>query len=435
MKKFDIESLKEQIHFGKTYDYFEEVMMTYQIGAYRSAVVMLWSVAVSDIIYKLQYLIDIYNDDKAKFILDTIRKMQDKNSRSSSWELNVIEKFFSTTKLIDDAEYANLIYLQKQRHLCAHPVLKDDLNLYTPNKETVRALIRNTLEGLLSKPPFYTKKVISEILEHLSETRDALNTYVKTKEFIEKRYLNRMSKEVEFSLYRTLWKLTFKLADVDCKKNRSINLSVILVLTERHRSNIESLISQDCDYYSNIAGRGEPLDYLINYLSKNEKFYKLLSDDAKQKIDYASENTNTGKICGWFTRGNLDEHYKYLLNWISNDYPYISEEQWKTILELCDSEEWEKKYAILVSAYYCTSGSYKTADERFQECILPNLKFFNQESALFLLEKIESNPQVYERWKASSDHIKIREYFKTFLSDDFKFEKYPHFDGNTRKEC
>ncbi|MEI8631600.1 hypothetical protein P4S72_04740 [Vibrio sp. PP-XX7] len=76
MKNYELESLKEQIHFGKTQDYFEEVMLAYQIGAYRSSVVMLWSVAVSDVIYKLQYLVDLYNDGAANDILELVRSIQ-----------------------------------------------------------------------------------------------------------------------------------------------------------------------------------------------------------------------------------------------------------------------------------------------------------------------------------------------------------------------
>ncbi|EJP4178063.1 hypothetical protein V8087_002603 [Vibrio vulnificus] len=435
MKNYELESLKEKIHFGKTQDYFEEVMMAYQIGAYRSAVVMLWSVAVSDVIYKLQYLVDLYNDGAANDILESVRSIQNEDARSSSWELGVIDQVFSNTKLIDSAEYENLRYLQKQRHLCAHPVLKDNLDLHTPNKETVRALIRNTLEGLLSKPPFYTSKVISEILEDLSEAKDALNTYSKTKRYIESRYLSRMPSEVEFALYRTLWKLTFKLDNEACEENRGTNLSVIRVLTERNRSQISGLISSDRDYYSNVAGSGQPLDYLTNYLSVNEHFYDLLSEDAKLKIQHASEHTEVGKTCGWYTRGSLDEHFTYLLDWIEGEeYPKFSESQWRTVLELSDSEEWETKYAMLVSAYYVASGSFDTADSRFTQCILPNLKYFNEESALFFLDKVESNNQVYWRSRAYSDHKKVKESFLSFLPEDFDFELYSNFHENTREE-
>ncbi|EPW7037943.1 hypothetical protein ACWO0W_004525 [Vibrio parahaemolyticus] len=435
MKNYELESLKEQIHFGKTQDYFEEVMMAYQIGAYRSAVVMLWSVAVSDVIYKLQYLVDLYNDGAANDILESVRSIQSEDARSSSWELGVIDQVFSNTKLIDSAEYENLRYLQKQRHLCAHPVLKDNLDLHTPNKETVRALIRNTLEGLLSKPPFYTSKVISEILEDLSEAKDALNTYTKTKRYIESRYLSRMPTEVEFALFRTLWKLTFKVDDEACEENRSTNLSVIRVLTERHRSQIGGLISSERDYYSNVAGSGQPLDYLTYYLSVNENFYELLSEDAKLKIQHASENTEVGKTCGWYTRGSLDEHFTYLLDWIEGEeYPKFSESQWRTVLELSDSEEWETKYAMLVSAYYVASGSFDTADSRFTQCILPNLKYFNEESALFFLDKVETNNQVYWRSRAYSDHKKVKVSFLSILPEDFDFEQYENFHENTREE-
>ncbi|HCE3561048.1 TPA: hypothetical protein NG644_001437 [Vibrio parahaemolyticus] len=435
MKYYELESLKENIHFGKTKDYFEEVMMAYQVGAYRSAVVMLWSVAVSDIIYKLQYLVDLYNDGAANDILESVRNIQNENARSSSWELGVIDQVFSNTKLIDTAEYENLKYLQKQRHLCAHPVLKGNLDLHSPNKETVRALIRNTLEDLLSKPPFYTSKVISEILEDLSEAKDALNTHVKTKRYIESRYLNRMSIDVEFALFRTLWKLTFKLDNETCEENRLTNLSVIRIITRRHRSQIGGLISDDRDYYSNIAGSGQPLDYLTYYLSVNEIFYDLLTEDAKLKIQYASENTEVGKTCGWYTRGTLDDHFEYLKEWIeSEEYPKYSENQWRTVLELSDSEEWETKYAILVSAYYAASRSFDTADSRFTQCILPNLKYFNEESALFFLDKADTNPQVYRRSRAYSDHKKVKERFLSFLPDDFNFEAYENFHENTREE-
>jgi hypothetical protein len=59
MSEFSLESFAEKIHYGKTKDYFQEVLSSYQNRNYRSAVVMLWSVAVCDIVYKLQKLVDL----------------------------------------------------------------------------------------------------------------------------------------------------------------------------------------------------------------------------------------------------------------------------------------------------------------------------------------------------------------------------------------
>jgi hypothetical protein len=42
----------------------------------------LWSVSVCDIIYKLQYLVDLYADSAAKEILDEITSLQDSDKKS-----------------------------------------------------------------------------------------------------------------------------------------------------------------------------------------------------------------------------------------------------------------------------------------------------------------------------------------------------------------
>lgn len=435
MKNFEIESMKEQIHFGKTKEYFEEVLTSYQVGSYRSSVVMLWAVAISDIIYKLQYLVDLYSDAAAKEILDEVKAIQNEDIRSSSWELGVVDKVFNNTNLIDSAEYENIRYLQKQRHLCAHPVLRGNLELHKPNKETVRALIRNILEGVLIKPPFYTQKVISEILEDLDESKEALNTNQKVKRYVESRYLNRLTDDVEFSLYRTLWKLAFKLDNEKCRENRLLNRNVIRVITNRHKAKLAEVISADQDYYSNIAANGSPLDYLVHYLSMNESFYELLTEDAKLKIQHASENTDIGRTCGWFTRGDLSSHFDYLVTWIEGSlYPTFSVSQWKYVLELSDSVEWERQYAKLISSYYCISVDFNTADSRFTDSLSPNLKYFDQESAKYLLMKIETNDQLYRRGRARADHRKVREKFNEFLPTDFDYSVYPAFDKNSRVE-
>lgn len=433
MKSFEIESMKDQIYFGKTKEYFNEVLISYQVGSYRSSVVMLWSVAVADVVYKLQHLVDLYNDDKANAILTTMREIKNENIRSSTWELNIIETVFKQTNLIDSADYENLRYLQKQRHLCAHPVLRENLDLHKPNKETVRALIRNTLEGLLIKPPFYTQKVISEVLEDLNETKVTLNTYKKLKRYIENRYLNRMSEDVEMALFKKLWKFTFKLENKECDDNRNLNLNVIKVITERNKSKIIDIVKGDKDYYSNIASKGHPLDFMVYYLSKNNKVYDVLLDEAKLKIQHASNNTQVGKICGWFIRGGISDHFDFIMTWMESDnFPELSDDQWQYIFELSDSDEWQMKYTLLISNYYCLSSGYNTADSRCSQCIIPNLKYFDKESAEYLLSKIETNNQVYNRSRAYAEHSEIRKHFNTILPEDFDYTKYKNFDKTSK---
>ena len=63
----------------KTKEYFKEVISSYSNENYRSAIVMLYSVAICDILFKLEELKDMYNDEVAKEILQNIE-----NSKSSS---------------------------------------------------------------------------------------------------------------------------------------------------------------------------------------------------------------------------------------------------------------------------------------------------------------------------------------------------------------
>ncbi|MEG3907069.1 hypothetical protein Q5691_16460 [Microcoleus sp. w1-18aA5] len=435
MLEFSLENLSEKIHSGKTKDYFQEVLSSYHNGNYRSAVVMLWSVAVCDIVYKLEYLIDLYQDKDAKSILNDLTKLQKDNPKSSSWEVKLIEDTHAKTNLLDNSEYENLLYLQKQRHLSAHPILDSDRQLHTPNKETVRALIRNTLEDLLIKPPFYTKKIIDELLEDIAEAAPALKTTQKVKKYLESRYLSKLKPEVELSIYRSLWKLVFKLDNEKCRKNRVINLRTLEVIGNRHPESILNQIKGEKDYYSNVSSSPRTLDSLVIYLSQNHKIYYLLNVEAILKIQHNVKTTNTSKIFGWFVKNNLDVHYQDILSLIENDINFnFTEGELNFLLKTPDTEEWQHLFCRILSSYYCASTGFDEANSRFQEAISPYLEFFNKEAIVFLIEQIEQNKQVYGRRKAKEEHKEIKEKLFQLHGQEFDLNPYPNFKGTVMED-
>ena len=115
MHEFSLEHISEKIHFGKTKEYFYEVLSSYNNGNYRSAVVMLWSVAIVDLVDKLQVLMEVHEDKAAKSILDKIISSQSKNPTSPAWESILIDEIFAKTSFLDNGDYENLKYLHKQR--------------------------------------------------------------------------------------------------------------------------------------------------------------------------------------------------------------------------------------------------------------------------------------------------------------------------------
>lgn len=273
MDEFSLEKMSDSIHYGKTKEYFREVLSSYHNGNYRSAVVMLWSVAICDIVYKLQNLIDLYDDASAKAILDEVSRIQDVDQKSAAWELKLIDEVNDKTNLLDSSEYENLRYLQKQRHLSAHPVLNRERELHSPNHETVRALIRNTLTDVLTKPPFYTQHILQELLDDISESREILNTRSKVKKYVVNRYFDRTTEQVELNIFRSLWKIVFRIENEQCENNRLINLHVLEVIASRNKASLPATIRGDVDFFSNLASTGSPLQYFIFFLSQNHELF------------------------------------------------------------------------------------------------------------------------------------------------------------------
>ena len=81
-------------------------------------------------------------------------------------------------------------------------MLNANRDLHQPDRLTVRALINCTLDGLLTKPPLYTQKILEEFLRDLEDAAPTLTTEEKLKKFLEARYLTRMPKNVELSIFR-----------------------------------------------------------------------------------------------------------------------------------------------------------------------------------------------------------------------------------------
>jgi len=168
MTAFSIDLAGEQIVEPKTREHFQEVLGTYANGHYRSAIVMLWSVVVADLVYKLQTLRDLHQDTNAKRVLDDIANKQSTNPTRSDWETDLVREAYEALQVLEPAEHKALLYLRDMRHLAAHPVLDSTDLLTTPTKEVVRAMIRAALEGVLCKPPVFSKNITDRFVEDLA---------------------------------------------------------------------------------------------------------------------------------------------------------------------------------------------------------------------------------------------------------------------------
>jgi hypothetical protein len=342
-------------------------------------------------------------------ILDEIGKLQESNERSPIWETTLVELVAEQTELLDIAERENLLHLQRQRHLAAHPVVTANFQLHRPNRDTARALIRNTLDGLLTKAPILSTKIVSELVEDLEEASGILIDDKKLKAYLDSKYFSRFNAEVEKVVFKALWKFAFRLVDERCEKNRAINYSALRLLFSRNPAQFRVLVESDKDYFSTIATTGAPVVCLIHFLSRESNLYGLLADHAKTAIQHAAESDASARCLAWFTCANLLEHASRLEDWITGaDYPDIDSATWDAIGEISDSPEWTKQVIRLSNAYYVASRSYNTADRRFGEVIRDQLARYELDDCIHLIEGIQGNGQTWERGRAKTDHREVR---------------------------
>lgn len=428
MNNFSLEETSEKIYFSKTKEYFNEVLSSYHNENYRSAIVMLWSVVICDIIYKLNHLVDIYDDKQAKIILKTIERIQTNNPKSSEWEIKLIEESWNNTQLIDNVEYTYLDFLQKQRHLCAHPVLTGNAELHSPNKETVRSLLRNSLEYVLTKPPFYTSRILDEILSDISNNSSALQTERNMRRYLESRYLNKMNSKTEVKIFKSLWKLVFRVEDERCNSNRLINFCALKIIATRNKDEIQAEISSNQDFFSNISENTEIINFLIELISIRDFsfIYEYLTEYAKVQINHKIDTSIDGKIMAWFIKTDLNSHYNDLDNWISTDHPDFDENQIKKLHSLYDSDEWDNLFCKLISTYYGSSTSYNEADRKFYN-LISYIDMFDEDCFRFLLQKIEDNNQTWGRGRARIDHLDLKNKILATIPN-FDFTPYPNFN-------
>src|SRR5262249_45281622 len=92
MHDFSIDAAQERIVDPRTRSYSKEFSSSYANENYRSAVVMLWSVVVCDLLFKMEFLSTTHGDKTAATILTEIEALRLKNLNSPEWERELVEK-------------------------------------------------------------------------------------------------------------------------------------------------------------------------------------------------------------------------------------------------------------------------------------------------------------------------------------------------------
>lgn len=407
MTGFSIDLAADRIIDLRTRDYFTEVSRSFSNECYRSSLVMLWTVVVCDLVYKLQTLRDLYGDASAGTLLTDVEAKRVANPTSPDWEVFLLDEVLKRTKMLEVSEHAQLKHLQQLRHLSAHPVLSGTDLLFRPTKEDARAQIRMALEALLMKPALFSKKIVDTLVTDIATNKAVLISRDKLKAYLEARYLPNMPPAIERELFRALWKFTFKLNNTDAQTNRQINLDTLSILYGRNAVAMRAIIDADRTFFSNVGPDAKPLNALVAFLAENPVLYGSLDPSGQILVDGRLEADVNLRVLGRFKAADIAAHLTALLAEEAKELAKMSDEVWLELLTDAESEGEVDRAVRIGVKVYGASDSYDDADKRFSTFIEPSLAKLTAATLLELLRSIEDNSQTYDRKRAGYDHRKI----------------------------
>ncbi|OFK84304.1 hypothetical protein [Peptoniphilus sp. HMSC062D09] len=414
----------EEIYDNRTKLYFEEVLTSYSSKSYRSALVSLYSVTICDIIYKLKELSEDYDDESAEKILSEMEEEMSRKSDLSFWESKLIDLAYDRHKILNNETKAYMDTLKKFRNLSAHPSLNENYELYQPNKEITIALIKNILSEILIKSPILNNKIVDKLTDDLSENKDwLLASNENLNSYLLKKYFEKMDPSTIKYIFKTFWKFCYVSDDEKCLENIEINIATLKSLLKyKYEELIPYLESEDV-----LKQVGDSYIQKLNVcklLFLFPKLYLLLEENLKREIDTFIDTNNDAKIFSYFKYKNKIEHLENLRN-INMNFP--KDKEINTIYDTYADEGLQDKLLDLFIEKFGNSENFDEANELFDKLVYPFLENYNFEQFERIMEKINTNSQIYNRRRNYRDNTKLASKIIERFGYDIDFQQYSNF--------
>lgn len=435
MFDYSIDRATEKIYNSKTREYFQEVLSSYTIGNYRSAIVMLYSVIIADLFYKLKELSERDEDPKATAILDYIRSQisdRDRNNKSE-WETKVVERVFTETQLLEQSAKVYIDHIKQLRNLSAHPVLESEDLLSTPNKDTVRAAIINALEYVLTRPAMYNDKVASEFMENIPSYSSLIFRSEKYETYLRNKYFIFFTDKLVKKVFKFLWIAVYKGQDEQANDYREEYFDTLTIVYKNYREVLDSYFKEEKEQFNRlILDENEQVKFLIDFFYEAPHLYQYISEDNKVLISHKVEGNIHLFSRAWFITGDKKEHVEKVLSRYISRGKRIGLHQVNSLFEMSKEVGIENKFYYFCIAILDKGSSYVGCLDRWREVIEPFIEDFSKEHILKLLSTMNSNASLYNaHWLVSEYISDIKDYLNnnSLTIDDWdeKYKKLPEY--------
>ncbi len=410
----------------KTREYMREVLSSYENGNYRSSIVMLYSVCLCDLIFKLVELRDVYLDKFSKDLLVKIEQKIASDKASPAWEVELLEALFKSSPILDTQSYALINHLRDFRNLSAHPVLDDYSELFMPSKEIVEAYIKSSFDAILSKPAL----LVSNAVEVISEDLDVKKGYLLEdkkgfQDYVRKKYLNRMPEAMIQRVFRSFWKFTFVLLNEKCNENRLLNVYFLSVVYKHNKEAVAADIRAEADKYE-VSDDDKTILMAFWLCATEVSIYQYLPDVTKTLLLKYAHQEKLYHLISWFTSENKESHVNSLIESGFDYFPTRDNHVRFVFDSFKASNDLQHLYRYFVSLVSVAS-TFKEAEKRIETLIIPYLQEMSRENLEGVIASFNGNRQVYQNFRLSYFCERVWEYAKAYLGDDYVVAHYPRF--------
>ena len=397
-----IEELMNHISDARSTEGMKEVLSCFYSGNLRSAVVMLYSIAVSDLYYKICDLVSIYNDSGAKLIKDFVDKEWNEHPKSPAWESEMPRMCWERNKVLRNDSYTHFCHLQDERNLCAHPVITSN-DLYRPSFATVQGLIFDMLNGIICKPSFLSNELVDKFTNDIEKASQVFPDKNSLQDYITSKYLEKIDNErEEYDLFRKLWKFVFKKTDDKSKANREANQSILCLLYERNQHYFDQQIKQEEAYYGESVALNDwaCTKAFIIFANEHLSVLNAMPLDFQLKLKQLVDSLADLKAIAFCLSDDILQHAKNIDKTIGSTVAsYI----------FCFLTNNVSRAAAIefVIDLYAHSNSYDLADDYYDNLIASILSEMTESQLVLLIENSDRNSQIYDRRKFYSSKLAI----------------------------
>lgn len=352
---------------------------------------MLYSVVIADLIFKLQRLHDIYKDSTSKRILDQIEQMQTENPTSPAWENTLRDELVKNRRIISTPEAVHIDNLQKDRHLCAHPIIKNGAQLHMPNRASVYSHIITSLAEILTVPAFLEKELLSQILTDLASNGRVLRVASDIEAYLSSKYLDKISSsEIEVKLFIGLWKIVLKLSDKDCDRNRFRNFVFLRFLFKRNEHEVLQRMKTIPEQMSRNIDVNDPvkLGYFVKICNLFPEAYDILEKSFKISFLASIERLTLLKNVCFFLHPDFKEYFE-------NEYLQIvaGDDDIKYAMAYVTKKLGKEAAMRIPIVIFSKSETFEDASNNYNHLIKPRIDGMSINNLQELLDAIAYNSQ------------------------------------------